>query len=104
MSSAGGYDPKITRRDALKMAAGAALAGTLRAETAGAARRLADGTFRPLPLGEVKPLGWLQRQLRVQADGMGGHLDEFWPDVGGRVDGLAGKARAGSVGLTFWMG
>lgn len=37
--------------------------------------------FRPLPLGRVRPLGWLARQLRIQADGISGHLDEFWPDV-----------------------
>jgi hypothetical protein len=38
--------------------------------------------FRPLPLGSITPAGWLQRQLRIQADGLSGHLDEFWPDVG----------------------
>ncbi len=38
-------------------------------------------TFRPLPLGKIQPLGWLERQLRIQADGISGHLDEFWPDV-----------------------
>lgn len=27
-------------------------------------------------------MGWLERQLRIQADGLSGHLDEFWPDVG----------------------
>ena len=43
---------------------------------------LADPTFRPLPLGTVRPRGWLLRQLRVQAEGLSGHLDEFWPDVG----------------------
>ena len=35
----------------------------------------------PLPPGAILPLGWLRRQLRVQADGLSGHLDEFWPDV-----------------------
>ena len=37
--------------------------------------------FRPLPLGAIQPQGWLARQLRIQADGISGHLDEFWPDV-----------------------
>ena len=27
------------------------------------------------------PQGWLARQLRIQADGLSGHLDEFWPDI-----------------------
>ena len=43
---------------------------------------LADPAFRPLPLGAIRPRGWLERQLRIQADGLSGHLDEFWPDVG----------------------
>ena len=42
---------------------------------------LAEPAFRPLPLGSVLPQGWLLRQLRQQADGLSGHLDEFWPDV-----------------------
>src|SRR3990172_4536513 len=37
--------------------------------------------FTPLKLGSIRPLGWLQRQLRLQASGISGHLDEFWPDI-----------------------
>lgn len=37
--------------------------------------------FLPLGLTEIQPTGWLRRQLRIQADGLSGHLDEFWPDV-----------------------
>jgi len=38
-------------------------------------------TLTPLPLGAIRPLGWLRDQLRIQADGLSGHLDEFWPSV-----------------------
>ena len=95
----------ITRRDALKMTASAALVGTLRAETAaGANKGLTGGAFQPLPLGEVRPLGWLRRQLRVQADGMGGHLDEFWPDVSATSGWLGGKGESWERGPYFLDG
>src|SRR6478752_941076 len=44
-------------------------------------KRLAPLAAQPLPLGAIKPAGWLRRQLQIQAAGLGGHLDEFWPDV-----------------------
>ncbi len=49
--------------------------------------------FAPLPLPAIKPAGWLKDQLRIQADGLSGHLDEFWPDIkesawfGGKAEG-----------------
>jgi hypothetical protein len=42
---------------------------------------LRPAAFQPLPLGGIKPAGWLREQLRLQADGLSGHLDEFWPDI-----------------------
>lgn len=44
-------------------------------------RKLQRPAFHPLPLQSITPLGWLRRQLRIQADGLSGHLDEFWPDI-----------------------
>lgn len=35
-----------------------------------------------LPLGQISPRGWLRDQLRLQADGITGRLEEVWPDVG----------------------
>jgi hypothetical protein len=34
------------------------------------------------PIGAVTPEGWLREQLVIQADGLTGHLDELWQDVG----------------------
>src|SRR5436190_24048252 len=42
---------------------------------------LLRNALEPLPLGSIRPEGWLRNQLRIQANGLSGHLDEFWPDV-----------------------
>ena len=47
--------------------------------------------FRALPVGAVRPQGWLLDQLRIQANGLTGHLDEFWPYVS-RESGWLGGA------------
>ncbi|MCG6926974.1 MAG: glycoside hydrolase family 127 protein [Acidobacteria bacterium] len=81
---------RLGRRTFMGALAGgaAAAAGTLSRARAGRAVHapsnsgLREPAFSPLPLGSIGPRGWLARQLRIQADGLSGHLDEFWPDVG----------------------
>src|ERR1700721_3036575 len=88
---------KLSRRSALKIFSGAACATTLSGHRifpqAGQAT-LTAGVMRSLPLGAIKPAGWLARQLRIQANGMGGHLDEFWPDVGPNSGWLGGTGES----------
>src|SRR5947209_4598097 len=52
---------------------------------------LTPNALYALPLGSVKPAGWLREQLRIQANGLSGHLDEFWPDLGPDSAWLGGK-------------
>ena len=35
----------------------------------------------PFTTKEVKPKGWMRRQLEIQAKGLAGNLDKVWPDV-----------------------
>lgn len=57
--------------------------------------------LKPLPLGEIKPAGWLKNQLRIQADGLSGHLDEFWPDVA--QSGWIGGGAEGWERAPYWL-
>jgi hypothetical protein len=43
---------------------------------------LAANAYSELPLGAIKPKGFLHEQLRRVADGLGGHLGEIYPNVG----------------------
>lgn len=62
---------------------------------------LAPNAFYILPLGAVRPTGWLRSQLQIQASGLGGHLDETWADVGSNSAWLGGTGEAWERGPYF---
>jgi uncharacterized protein len=55
---------------------------------------LMPGAFTLLPLGSIRPTGWLRAQLEIQANGLSGHLDETWPDVGPNSGWLGGAGES----------
>jgi uncharacterized protein len=65
---------------------------------------LQPGAFYPLTLGTVRPTGWLRDQLHIQANGLSGHLDETWPDVGPNSGWLGGTGEAWERGPYFLDG
>ena len=62
---------------------------------------LAPVEFENLPLTAIQPRGWLLEQLRIQAAGLSGHLDEFWPDVA-RSGWIGGNAEGWERG-PYWL-
>ena len=65
---------------------------------------LAPNAFYLLPLGSVRPAGWLRRQMEIQATGLGGHLDETWADVGPNSGWLGGTGESWERGPYFLDG
>ena len=65
---------------------------------------LEQPSFLLLPLGAIRPTGWLRRQLEVQAQGLSGHLDETWPDVGPDSGWLGGKGESWERGPYYLDG
>lgn len=50
---------------------------------------------------ELKPKGWLKRQLEIQAKGLSGNLDKIWPDV--RDSAWIGGSREGWERVPYWL-
>jgi uncharacterized protein len=65
---------------------------------------LTAGVFTLLPLGSIAPSGWLHRQLAIQANGLSGHLDETWADVGPNSGWLGGTGESWERGPYFLDG
>src|ERR1700721_1116894 len=65
---------------------------------------LAQNAFYLLPLGAVRPAGWLKNQMQIQANGLGGHLDETWADVGSNSGWLGGTGESWERGPYFLDG
>ena len=57
-----------------------------------------------LPLGSIRPSGWLQQQLMIQARGLSGHLDETWADVGANSGWLGGNGESWERGPYYLDG
>lgn len=60
--------------------------------------------FLDLPAGAIEPGGWLRDQLEIQAEGLSGHLDEFWPDVGAQSGWLGGSGESWERGPYYLDG
>lgn len=57
--------------------------------------------FTPFTHGEIEPGGWLDRQLRIQADGLSGNLFKVWPDI--RDSQWIGGAADGWERVPYWL-
>jgi DUF1680 family protein len=102
-----------SRRRFLQQAAAAAIASSLPYCSAHASTTtpspknrapLTPNAFYPLPLGSIRPTGWLRAQLQTQANGLGGHLDETWSDVGPNSGWLGGTGESWERGPYFLDG
>lgn len=63
-----------------------------------------DTHFQELPLGAIKPEGWLKDQLLIQAKGMTGKLEEYWDDVGPNSGWLGGDGESWERGPYYLDG
>lgn len=57
--------------------------------------------FSHLKTGEIKPAGWLLNQLKIQAAGLSGNLDKFWPDI--RDSQWIGGPAEGWERVPYWL-
>jgi len=61
-------------------------------------------SLHPAALGTVTPEGWLLRQLTVQKNGLTGHIDALWEDLGAESGWLGGAGENWERGPYFLDG
>ncbi len=83
------------------LAFGASARGCYQERPEVAEKALRDGALEPLSLGTIRPTGWLKDQLRIQAEGLSGHLDEFWPDI--KNSAWFGGTAEGWERVPYWL-
>lgn len=63
---------------------------------------MAEEVFTELPVGSIKPQGWLLQQLQTMAKGSSGHLDEIHPKIAKDNGWLGGKGD-GWEETPYWL-
>jgi hypothetical protein len=66
--------------------------------------RTNGSALRALAPGRISPRGWLRDQLRLQAEGLTGRLEEVWPDVGPNSGWLGGTGESWERGPYYLDG
>ena len=64
-------------------------------------KKIGKGKYTTLTAQQIHPEGWLARQLRIQADGLSGHLDLIWPDV--KESKWIGGDKEGWERVPYWL-
>lgn len=64
---------------------------------------LVERPYTQLPLGAIRPEGWLLEQLKIMRDGMTGHLDKLYPSVVGPRNGWLGGDGDGWERGPYWL-
>lgn len=64
-------------------------------------KELNKPVFTLFPVHELKPEGWLLQQLQIQAEGLSGNLDKFWPDI--KDSQWIGGDKEGWERVPYWL-
>lgn len=64
-------------------------------------QKLLKPKYQNLKINQIHPQGWLRRQLEIQAEGLCGNLDLFWPDI--RDSKWIGGTGDGWERVPYWL-